>query len=136
MQHIIPTGPADTARIATVYCDIIEEWDILAALTAFETTPEGDYGMGDSGLADIAAAISEMQNHPKSTAAKEIKDMEAVVPAGSPRCRVHFKKSGRQAAFCDALESVGAVRVKDNEPNAIFIPSMVAREIAARVRTR
>lgn len=134
MRHIITTGPADTACIATVYCDIIEEWDVLAALTAFETTPGGDYGMGDSGLADIAAAISEMQTRPDHTAATEIEDMATVVPAGSPRCRVYFKKSGRQTAFCDALESVGAVRVKDNEPNAIFIPSRVAREIAAKLR--
>lgn len=134
MQHIIPNRPAETGCIATVYCNIIEDWDVLAALTEFETTAGGDYGMGDSGLADITAAISEMRNYAGGTAAKEIEDMEAVVPAGSPRCRVYFKKASRQAAFRDALEGVGAVRVKDNEPNAIFIPSRVALEIAARVR--
>lgn len=132
MQHIIPNRPAETGRIATVYCDIIEDWDVLAALTAFETTPGGDYGMGDSGLADIAAAVSEMWA--TGPAVREAEDMESVVPAGSPRCRVCFKTAKRQAAFCDALESAGAVRVKDNEPNAIFIPAAVAREIAARVR--
>lgn len=130
MQHIIPNGPADTARIATVYCDIIEDWDVLAALTAFETTPGGDYGMGDSGLADIAAAISEMNVQTKP----EAEDMEAVAPAGTPRCRVFFKRASKRAAFCDALEGVGAVRIKDNEPNAIFIPATVARAIAAQMR--
>lgn len=123
MQHIIPNGPSDTARIATVYCEDIEAWDTLAHLIAFETVPGGgEYGMGNSGLADIAEAVGEME--PQA---------HADIPAAAPRSRVYFRNGRSAAAFREAMESLGAARVADNEPGAIYVPARLARAMAAQI---
>lgn len=125
MKHIIPTGPADTARIATVYCEDIEAWDTLANMIAFETVPGcGEYGMGNSGLADVAEAVCEME--PQAQAPADI-------PAGAPRSRVYFRNGRSAAAFQDAMESLGAARVADNEPGAIYVPARLARAMADQI---
>ncbi|SEC14291.1 hypothetical protein [Rhodobacter sp. 24-YEA-8] len=125
-DHIIPDGPARIAgadRIATVFCDDIEAWDALAALTAAETTPGGDWAMGNSGLEDISRAASEIQ------AAHVF-----FIPVGAASCRVYFKNPRKLAAFMQALEKAGGHRVPYSDiPNPIYIPAAAARDMAARL---
>lgn len=127
-DHLIPDGPARIAsadRIATVICDDISAWDALASLTAFETTPGGDWGIGNSGLQDLAQA---------GAAIRHAKAVPTNIPEGSASCRVYLRNRKRRQDFMAALEMAGAVRIPDaHQPHAIYIPATLARDMAAQL---